>query len=414
MPRPLNRLTARFVQTAPAGYHADGGGLYLCVTVDGTASWMFRYTLRRRKREMGIGSARDFSLAQARERAAEQRRVLADGRDPIEERKAALSVKPRTWGEAKADFIASKRSEWKSTQRAGPDEVGAQEAQWIQSLKDYGPPDDKPVLQVDTDIVLAGLLRIWRLGGKVETATRVRGRIERILDAEAVRREDRAYSNPARWRGHLEHLLPTPGKIAKVTHHPSMPYADVPALMVRLKARSALVRSALIFTILTAARTDEVIGMRWAEVDLEAGLWIVPAERMKGGREHVVPLVPEAVAVLSALQGAREPFPLSDAAMLAFLQNDPPKGLGQPFTVHGFRASFRTWIDEATKFHKDMAEMALAHKISDETEAAYRRGALLLKRRRMMEAWAAFLMKPRGNVVVNLADERDRRVVGEN
>jgi integrase len=246
----------------------------------------------------------------------------------------------------------------------------------------------------------------------VETATRVRGRIERVWDAEKVRGTV-AGDNPARWRGHLEHLLPAPGRIATTRHHPSMPFADVPAFAARLQERSAIVRSALFFTILTAARTDEVIGMQWSEVDLDAAIWTVPAERMKAGVEHVVPLVPEAVAVLERLRRTAQPFPLSNAAMLAFLQNKPPKGLGQPYTVHGFRASFRTWVDEVTTFHKDLAEMALAHKISDETESAYRRGVLLLKRRRMMEAWASYLLKPKG-AVARIEDARDKRAVGEN
>lgn len=393
MARPTNRLSARTVATAGQGYHPDGAGLYLLVTAEGTASWVFRFTLRGRKREMGLGSASLFSLADARARAAVQRRLLADGIDPIEARKAAHashSETPRTWGEAKGDFIESKAGEWKND---------AQREQWEQSLRDYGPADSVPMVTVDTDAVLACLRPEWRQGGKVETMTRVRGRIERIWDAEKVRGTVSG-ENPARWRSHLEHLLPRPGKVAKTRHHPAMPYRQLPAFMAKLCERTNRTRAALRFTILTAARTDETIGASWAEFDLDAGVWTVPAERMKGGRQHIVPLVPEAVAILRARRGAETPFQLSEAAMLALLQREPPKGLAQAYTVHGFRSSFRDWAAEETEHSSEVVEMALAHVIADETEAAYRRGALLKKRRRLMEDWARYLAGIRGDNVV--------------
>lgn len=384
MGRATNRLSARSAATAGPGYHCDGGGLYLLVSPAGTASWVFRYTLRGKKREMGLGSARDFTLAQARERAAGQRRLLADGLDPIEVRKSAQAVPdaiPRTWGEARTDFIAAKSGEWRND---------AQRLQWEQSLRAYGPADSRPVAAVDTDLALACLQPEWRQGGKVETMTRVRGRCERIWDAEKVRGTVSG-ENPFRWRGHLEHLLPRPAKIAGTRHHPAMPFAEVPAFMARLRERDGIARLALRFTILTAARTEEVIGAPWSEFDLDAALWRIPAERMKAGRPHVVPLVDEAVLILRARVGSDAPFPLSNGGMLALLQTNPPKGFGQPFTVHGFRSSFRDWVSETTSFPGDVAEMALAHKIEDETEAAYRRGALLAKRRKLMDAWAAYL-----------------------
>lgn len=395
MSRATNRLSARAVQSAGPGYHCDGAGLYLLVTPAGTASWVFRFTLRGRKREMGLGSAADFSLAQARERAAAQRRLLADGIDPIEARRSAHAlpdVIPRTWGEAKRDFIAAKAGEWKND---------AQREQWEQSLRDYGPADSLAVAAVDTEVALACLQPEWRLGGKVETMTRVRGRCERIWDAERVRGTV-AGENPFRWRGHLEHLLPKPRKVAKVRNHPAMPYRDVPGFMGKLAARPGRTRAALRFTILTAARTGETIGATWAEFDLDAGLWTIPAERMKAGRPHSVPLVPDAIAILRARRGHARPFDLSEASMLALLQKQPPNGLGYPFTVHGFRSSFRDWVAEETDHPGEVAEMALAHMIEDETEAAYRRGALLAKRRRMMEDWANYLAGRTGGNVVPL------------
>lgn len=384
MARPTNRLSARFVRTAPAGYHADGAGLYLLVTPAGTASWVFRFTLRGRKREMGLGAATTFTLAEARERAADARRLLADGLDPIEYRRAARSAAdafPRTWGEAVEDYIARHRAGWKKE---------AQERQWRQSLADYGPAADTPVASVDTDAVLACLSPLWRAGGKVETASRLRGRIERIWDAEKVMGSV-AGENPARWRGHLEHLLAKPSRIARKRHHPAMPFADVPALVARLAERDGPARRALRWTILTAARTDETIGATWAEIDAERALWTIPPSRMKGGEEHVVPLPAAALALLDGLPRDRPPFALSNAAMLALLQNAPPKGLGQPYTVHGFRSSFHDWASEVGDWPEHVIDQALAHKIPDAVKAAYRRGNLLAKRRELMQAWADYL-----------------------
>jgi len=375
----MGKLTARQVQTLGPGYHADGDGLYLQVTPSGARSWILRYQIAGRRREMGLGPVSLFGLAEARQRAAQQRRLLADGIDPIEARRAARASTARTWGEAVDDFIAAHEPGWK-----GP----AQAAQWRQSLADYGPAADLPVTAIDTALVVSLLRRIWTT--KTETATRVRGRIERIWDAERVAGTVSG-ENPARWRGHLDKLLPRPSKVARVAHHRAMPYADVPAFMARLAERDAASRRALRFTILTAARTGEVTGADWDEFDLEAGLWVIPAERMKAGREHVVPLPSAAVAILRSLPRDRPPFRLSENAMLYLVQKPPPKGYGLPYTVHGFRSSFRDWAAETTAHPAEVVEMALAHTIPNKVEAAYRRGNLLAKRRELMEDWAAYL-----------------------
>lgn len=373
MARPINRLSARKVATAGKGYHADGGGLYLLVSEAGTRSWVLRYQRLGKRREMGLGSAAVVSLLEARQAALQQRKVLAAGKDPIASRRAAQAA-GMTFGEAADAYIEAHRASWKNE---------AQANQWRQSLADHGPDRDLPVADVDTAAVLRALNRIWK--AKTETATRVRGRIERILDWAKVQGL-REGENPARWRGHLDHLLPKPAKLKQVKHHAAMPYGKVPAFMATLRRRESGNRRALRFTILTAARTEEVAGAQWDEFDLKAAVWTVPAERMKAGRRHRVPLSGEALAILRSLPRDRPPFPSS--GMLNLLRKAPPKGLGQPYTVHGFRSSFRDWAAEQTDFPGEVVEMALAHTIKDKTEAAYRRGDLLEKRRELMQAWA--------------------------
>lgn len=375
MARGVNRLSARFVATVKGGdrlqSYPDGGGLYLQVTPGGSRSWVLRYKLAGRERYMGLGSAATFGLAEARERAQAARKLLADGIDPLEAKAAPRAAQGRTWGEAVDDFIARTRPEWKGQ---------AQADQWTQSLRDYGPDRAMRVADVDTEAVLACLSPIWTT--KTETATRVRGRIERVWAAEKVRGSVKA-ENPARWKGHLAHLLARPSKVAKVRHFRAMPWADVPAFYRSLG--SSKTAKALAFTILTAARTSEVTGMHMGEVRGE--VWTIPAERMKAGRPHRVPLVPAAVALLPK---SGKPFALSSMAMLNLLQEPAPKGRGLPFTVHGFRSSFRDWAAE-NGWPGDVVEMSLAHTIADKTEAAYRRGDLLERRRELMQAWAAFL-----------------------
>lgn len=378
MARPINRLSARAVATAKAGYHADGAGLYLMVTPEGTASWVFRFTRHGRKREMGLGSAQVFTLAEARERAREARKVLADGLDPIEARVAQRSAKARLWGDAVEDFIKSHEAGWKT-----PDQA----AQWRQSLADYGPEKALPVNAVDTQLVVNLLRKIWT--DKTETATRVRGRIERIWSAEKVA-GNVSGENPARWRGHLDHLLPRPSKVTKTRHFEAMPYAELPAFMARLRERDKISRKALRFTILTAVRTNETTGAQWAEFDLAAKLWTIPEARMKAGErngDHIVPLSAEVVAILKTLPRDRPPFPISNGAMLGLLQKD----MAQPYTVHGFRSSFHDWASEEGDWPEHVIDQALAHAIPDAVKAAYRRGNLLAKRRELMDAWAAYL-----------------------
>ena len=373
----MGRLTARQVATLGEGVHGDGDGLYLQVTASGARSWILRYQRHGKRREMGLGSATLYGLADARQRAVQYRRLLAEGLDPIAHRRAVQAASGRTWGQAVDDFIATHAPGWKSEGQAD---------QWRQSLNAYGPDRALPVEALDTAEVVRLLRKVWT--DKTETATRVRGRIERVWDAEKVAGVVTG-DNPARWRGHLDKLLPKPSKVAKVTHFRAMPYGDVPAFMARLAEREAITRLALRFTILTVARTGEVTGAAWSEFD--GDVWTIPAERMKAGKEHKVPLTPAALALLDGLPRRKPPFALSENAMLYLLQKPPPKGYGLPYTVHGFRSSFRDWAAETTTFPREVAEMALAHAIPDKTEAAYRRGALLAKRRELMQAWADFL-----------------------
>jgi integrase len=260
------------------------------------------------------------------------------------------------WGEAVADYITAHEHGWKNQ---------AQADQWRNSLATHGPADSLPVAALDTPKVVALLRRIWT--DKTETATRVRGRIERIWSAEKVAGHVSG-ENPARWRGHLDALLAKPSKVAKVEHHRAMPYADVPAFVVKLREVDGWARSALLFTLLTATRTGEVTGAQWAEFDLKAKLWTIPPERMKGGREHVVPLTDDAIDALETRPRKEPPFALSENGMLFLLQKD----LGQPYTVHGFRSSFRDWASETTNHPSEVVEMALAHAIRNKAEAAYR------------------------------------------
>lgn len=378
MARPIHRLSARAVQTlTKQGYHADGGGLYLLIGPTGAKSWVLRYQRAGRRREMGLGSVAVVSLAEARQAAVAQRKLLVTGDDPIATRRAAKSA-GATFGEAADAYIAAHRSGWKND---------AQAEQWIQSLRDYGPARATPVAEVDTQMVMTCLRPIWEK--KTVTATRVRGRIERVLDWAKVHGM-REGENPARWRGHLQNLLPKPSKVTKGRHHAAMPYTEVPAFMATLAERDARSRRALRFTILTAARTEEVVGAQWSEFDLDSAVWTIPAGRMKGGREHSVPLTAAALAILKPLSRKEPPFKLSENAMLYLVQKPAPKGLGLPYTVHGFRSSFRDWAAETTETPNEVVEMALAHAIRNKVEAAYRRGALLDRRRVLMEAWATF------------------------
>jgi integrase len=404
MARQIGRLTALAVSRAkPAGMYADGGGLYLQVTAAGARTWIYRFTLQGRTRDMGLGSLSAVSLAEARTRALEARRLKSAGIDPIGARdgqratERAETAKQITFKDAAEAFIKAHQAGWRNARHC---------EQWRNTLATYVYPlmGALPVQQIDAGLVVRVLEPIWTT--KAETAGRVRQRIEAVLDS-ATARGYRSGENPARWRGHLQNLLPALSKIRRVQHHPALPYAELGAFMADLRKQEGLAARAMELLILTATRTTECIAARWSEFNLDQRLWTIPAERIKAGREHRIPLPPAAVALLGKLAVAkvdefvfpgRPGKPLSDGALLDLLKRMQRAGL----TVHGFRSSFRDWAAEQTNFPRDVAEMALSHAIGDKVEAAYRRGDLLEKRRRMMEAWAAFVAtKPAvGKVVI--------------
>lgn len=385
----LNRLSARKVETIKAaGRYADGGGLYLQVTKTGTKSWLFMYSLRGgKRREKGLGSLASVGLADAREKAAALRSLIADGKDPMHTRVAGADGVP-TFGAAATALVDGLEAGWRNEKHR---------QQWRNTLKTYcGPIWERPVDLVDTTDIVDILRPMW--GEKPETASRLRGRIERVLDSAKVNGH-RSGDNPARWRGHLALILPSHQKRAKVRHHPAMPYAQVPDFVVGLKKRVSTAGRALEFLIHTAARTGEVIGATWREVDLEAKTWTVPAERMKMGREHVVPLTEPALVVLRAMAvfGTEPDKPLFPSRKDAHLSNMSMEMLLRrmecdDYTVHGFRSSFRDWAGDKTTFPREVAEAALAHIVGSAVEQAYRRGSALEKRRELMDAWSAFVV----------------------
>lgn len=388
----LNKLNARGVTaiTKP-GRHGDGGGLYLVVDKSGAKRWVFLYRRDGTLREMGLGGLKAVTLARARELAGQARANLQAGVDPIAAKNNAPVVVP-TFGEEADDFIVAMGPQFRNAKHLD---------QWKMTLKVYAAPlRAKRVDEVSTADLLEVLKPIWL--AKPETAARLRGRIERVLDA-AKARGHRSGENPALWRGHLDKLLPKRRKLAR-GHHAAMPYGAVPAFVADLRKRDAMAARALEFTILTAARSGETFGATWKEIDLEAALWTIPAGRMKAGREHRVPLTSRAVNILTELAGLgahpdayvfpgqREGRPLSIMAMDMILRR-----MKVDVTVHGFRSSFRDWAGEETAFPRDVAEAALAHAVGDQTERAYRRGDALEKRRKLMAAWADFCepKKPR-------------------
>jgi integrase len=379
-------LTARKVVTAKPGKYSDGGNLYLIVSPSGARKWVLRFTWRGKAREMGLGSADSVTLANAREAAARARHMIAKEIDPIAERKRAGGVP--TFGEMANEVREALSAGFRNEKH---------KAQWKSTLETYAAPlASKPVDTIITDDVLAVLKPIWTT--KAETASRVRGRIEKVLDA-AKAKGFRDGENPARWRGHLDHLLPKPSKLER-GHHAAMPYEDVAAFMGELRQRDAVAARALEFCILTAARSGEVLGLRWSEIDLDKALWTVPAGRMKAGRIHRVPLCDHAVTILKQLAetsagefvfaGQKPGKPLSNMAMEMMLRRMKI----QNATVHGFRSSFRDWAGNVSSFPREVVETALAHVIGDKAEQAYRRSDALDKRRKLMEAWS-FFFEPR-------------------
>jgi integrase len=387
-----SKLTTRKVETAKPGKYTDGGNLYLIVSKTGARKWVLRFTWRGRAKEMGLGSATSVPLADAREKAANARRKIAQGLNPIDERKRDGGIP--TFGELADDVREALSAGFRNEKH---------KAQWKSTLETYAAPlRAKPVDTIATDDVLAVLKPIWTT--KAETASRVRGRIEKVLDA-AKAKGFRDGENPARWRGHLDHLLPRPSKLAR-GHHAAMPYEEVAAFIAKLRKREATSALALELCILTATRSGEILGMRWPEIDFDKKIWTVPAKRMKAGREHRVPLSTRAVAVLRQLEklktadfvfaGQARNKPLSNMAMEMVLRRMKI----EEATVHGFRSSFRDWAGNVSNFPREITETALAHVIGDKAEQAYRRSDALEKRRKLMEAWAAYCEpKKTGNVV---------------
>jgi integrase len=377
-----SKLTARKVETAKPGKYSDGGNLYLIVSGTGSRKWVLRFTWRGRAKEMGLGSAASVPLADAREKAATARRKISQGLNPIDERQRDGGIP--TFGEMADDVREALSAGFRNEKHR---------AQWKSTLETYAIPlRAKPVDTIGTDDVLAVLKPIWTT--KSETASRVRGRIEKVLDA-AKAKGFREGENPARWRGHLDHLLPRPSKLAR-GHHAAMPYEHVSAFVAKLHKREASAALALELCILTAARSGEILGMRWSEIDLKEKIWTVPANRMKAGREHRVPLSARAIAILRQLEklkagdfvfaGQARNKPLSNMAMEMVMRRMKIENA----TVHGFRSSFRDWAGNVSSFPREVVETALAHVIGDKAEQAYRRSDALEKRRKLMDQWAAY------------------------
>ena len=375
--------------------HCDGGGLYVQVTngKDGTLhrSWLFRFCIAGRERQMGLGSLPTIGLAEAREKATDARKLVAALMDPIESRNAqrasiALAhAKALTFDQCADAYLRSHRAGWRNVKHAG---------QWVATLETYVAPvfGKVSVQSVDTGLVIKALEPIWH--EKPETASRVRGRIEAVLDW-ATARGFRKGDNPARWRGHLDHLLPARAKLQKVEHYPALPYPDIGTFMQELRAQPGIAARALEFAILTAARTGEVLGARWDEIDLNCAVWMIFGDRMKGGRDHRVPLGAAAMALLNGVGPVRKGthiFPGTSRGMLhGMIFQRLLRRMGRAnITPHGFRSTFRDWAAECTNFPSEVVEMALAHAVGSKVEAAYRRGDLFEKRRRLMDAWAEF------------------------
>jgi len=393
-----------------AGYHLDCGpgsarGLYVQVTASAAKdpvpgqvakSWVYRFVspVHGRSRWMGLGPVDAVSLAEARDKAIAARKQVKAGLDPIDERekdrrtKAVEAAKLKTFGEVAKQLLDDRRDTWKNAKHA---------AQWETSLTtETKAINNLPVAEIDTPLVLDVLRSIWRK--KPETASRIRSRIEAVL-AYATVSEYRSGENPARWRGHLEHMLPKKSTIAPVEHHKALPYAELPAFMARLRENESVSARALEWTILTAARTGETIGATWHEINTSTKTWTIPAARMKKGeREHRVPLSDRAMKLLERLPregdylfiGASAGKPLSNMAMLELLRGM----VGNGVTVHGFRSAFRDWCKEEIHCPREIAELALSHAVKDKTEAAYSRGDALEKRRKLMAAWAMFCSMP--------------------
>jgi integrase len=389
----INSLTAlKIKQKLKPGLYSDGLGLYLQVRSDTSKSWIFRYRVNGKLRDMGLGPLHSLSLADAREKAAACRSMRLNGLDPIDERRrkeqseTVDAVPVITFAQCAEAYIAAHRASWKNGKHA---------EQWSSTLKTYAYPvfKDIPVGGIDKDLVYKVLQPIWNT--KNETASRLRGRIERVM-AWAGAMGYRTGDNPALWKGHLEFLLAKRSSVAPIVHHAAMPINDTPAFIGLLQRQETVTAYAFEFCILTATRTSETIGMRWDEIDNDGAMWTIPGERMKAGRDHRVPLSDRAQAIIAEMKkihisdfvfpGRVTDRPLSTMAFLELLRR-----LGRTdITAHGFRSTFRDWAAERTDFPNEVVEMALAHTISNKVEAAYRRGDLFEKRRALAQAWTDF------------------------
>jgi integrase len=390
-----NQLTTRKIAAATKpGYYGDGAGLYLQISKFGTKSWIFRYMANGRNRDMGLGPLCDFTLAEVRERAHKLRQQIKDGLDPIDERRDAKLARQQaalreaasrmSFADCAASYLTEHAPTWRNDKHRG---------QWADSLaranKVFG---DLSVDAVDVDVLMKFLNPIWQT--TPETASRIRGRIEKVLDW-AKARKFRFGENPARWRGHLEHLLKAKPKEG---HHAALPWQELPAFMQELRARDSLSARALEFCILTACRSGEVRGATWQEIDFDTKVWTVPGERTKSGRIHRVPLSESAIKLLSTLPQSNEfvfPSTIPGQCLGRNVMIDLLKGMnGGGLTVHGFRSTFSDWARDRTAYPRDVVEQALAHAIKDKSEAAYRRGDALDKRRRLMQDWSRYCSSP--------------------
>jgi integrase len=401
MPKRVPPMSAKAVKALNDGRHAVGDVPGLCLQVSGASrSWILRYPFAGRSRELGLGSAYEVSLERARESARKARDLVRDGIDPIDDKRQrrqdqiAGSRSAITFAAATKQYIVSHSAGWKNKKHT---------QQWSNTLRDYAEKTlgDVAVERIKTAHIIKVLEPIWTT--KTETATRVRQRIESVLDY-CTARGFRSGDNPARWRGHLDNLLPAPSKVSGVEHFAALPWRELPSFMQTLRAAEGMGARALEFATLTAARSGEVRGATWSEIDLERAVWTIPGERMKAGKQHIVPLSAPAVKLLGDLprfEGIDYVFPsprgkmLSDMTLTAVLRRK-----GVDATTHGMRSAFRDWCAEATSYSREVAEMALAHTIGNAVEAAYRRGDLMAKRTRMMRDWAAYLARPSASASV--------------
>lgn len=400
-------ISSKFGDLKP-GRHSDGGGLYLHIRKDGRRGWEFRYRDRvtGKLREKGLGSFPDVSLVKARAKATEHRASLDGGTDPIDAHKAERQAERleharlKTFGDCCNAYIAAHKASWRNAKHAD---------QWRNTLDAYcADLLPLPVAEIDNGIVLKALEAIW--SEKTETATRVRQRIEAVIDY-ATARGFRTGENPARWRGHLQKLLPAPAKLKDVQHHAALPYEKMGKFMAKLSAMDTLASKALTLQILTATRPGEAVAARWSEFDLKAGVWTIPKERMKANREHRVPLAPGLLKLLKAMPrdqsgfvfpGSRDKH-LTIAAPYTLL-----KGAYPGLTCHGFRSTFRDWCGDQTAYSREVAEAALAHAIKDKTEAAYRRTDSMEKRARLMADWERYCdtVKPKASNVTPIGRKK--------